>query len=106
MYMLYKNMYQKLGQILALFLKIVLDIFGKICYTIFTGKGTVVGKGKQSMANNNEHKEEALRNANNTINTAKDRLLSIVWELEEAGLKRKAKSLYRLVGELELWQHK
>ena len=37
---------------------------------------------------------------------AKDRLLSIASELETSGFRRDARSLYRIIGELEAWQHK
>ena len=40
------------------------------------------------------------------INVIKERLMSNANELEEMGFKRDAKTLWRIVGELEAWQHK
>lgn len=38
-------------------------------------------------------------------NTAKDRLISIMHDLEEIGAVRKANSLGTIIGNLERWQH-
>lgn len=55
--------------------------------------------------NNQEKKQEAMHNANYTIDNIKMELLRHVDMLMEAGMVRKSKSLERIVGELEHWQH-
>ena len=39
------------------------------------------------------------------VNTEKERLMTIMWKLEEAGYKRKAKSLDTIIARIEMWQH-
>lgn len=36
----------------------------------------------------------------------KDRLIEMASKLEEMGFKRDARTLFRIVGDLEIWQHK
>ena len=50
------------------------------------------------------HRKESIKNYDAGV--AKDRLISMACELEELGFKRDAKSLFRIVGELEAWQNK
>lgn len=52
-----------------------------------------------------ETKTEAMEKAQYDVNVAKERLLRICYQLEEAGAIRKAKSLYTIVGRLEQWQN-
>jgi len=42
----------------------------------------------------------------NEVNTAKDRLTSAMYELEEIGAKREAKTLETIIIKLEIWQNK
>lgn len=41
-----------------------------------------------------------------TIDSIKERLLNIAYELEEEGFRRKAKSLETIVAKLEEWENK
>lgn len=49
---------------------------------------------------------ELLRQKQSEANVAKDRLISIMYELEEGGFIRQAKSLDTIITKLEIWQHK
>lgn len=49
--------------------------------------------------------QSVLEEASNRIDSIKWDLMSFVSKLEEAGYVRKAKTLSRIVGELEHWQH-
>jgi len=51
-------------------------------------------------------KKEVIEKAHDEANTAKDRLISIMYMLEEAGAIREANSLGTIIGKLETWQHK
>lgn len=50
-------------------------------------------------------KAETFDEVCNKINSIKMELCELVSKLEEAEMKRKAKSLSRLIGELEHWEH-
>ena len=49
--------------------------------------------------------KDTFKQACDHIDTIKDKLFQIVYELEEAGYVRKAKSLDTLIGKLEAWEH-
>lgn len=55
------------------------------------------------MANNK--KREAIEQAQHDVNCAKERLMKVMDELEDAGAIRKAKSLGTIIEKLEIWQH-
>ena len=52
-----------------------------------------------------EIKREAIEQAHDEANTAKDRLISIQYDLEAAGAIRQAQTLGTIIGKLEAWQH-
>ena len=49
--------------------------------------------------------KDTFKQACDQIDTIKDKLFQIVYELEEAGYVRKAKSLDTLIGKLEALEH-
>lgn len=49
---------------------------------------------------------EKIERLKSSANVAKDRLISIVSDLESIGAIRESKSLYTIVGNLEAWQNK
>lgn len=49
---------------------------------------------------------EKLHELQMKANSAKDKLISLEYELREAGFERKANSLSTIIGKLEAWQHK
>ena len=51
-------------------------------------------------------KEQIKRLKGYDINVAKERLMAVMYQLEEAGGIREAKSLGTIIGQLEEWQHK
>lgn len=55
------------------------------------------------MANN--EKREAMEQAQYDVNCAKERLMNVMYELEDAGAIRKANSLRTIIEKLERWQH-
>ena len=52
-----------------------------------------------------ELKEETLRDACSQIDAIKDRLITIMSRVGEAGMTRKAASLANIIGRLEQWEH-
>lgn len=54
----------------------------------------------------NESKQELKRRYLEQANQAKDRIAMIAMELEDAGFKRKAKSAWTLVHQIETWQNR
>ena len=52
----------------------------------------------------NYHERELLKGYDAGV--AKSRLIEIASKLEDLGFKRDAKTLFRIVGDLENWQHK
>ena len=57
----------------------------------------------QAYAKDYQHRDQL---KNYEAGVAKERLMSLASKLEDMGFKRDAKSLFRIVGELEAWQHK
>lgn len=55
------------------------------------------------MAKNYERRE-SIKNYDGCV--VKDRLINMASELEEMGFKRDARTLYRIVGDIEIWQNK
>lgn len=53
-----------------------------------------------------QDKEQLIRECQDEANTAKERLMNIVYKLEEGGAIRQAKSLETIIEKLETWQHK
>lgn len=51
-------------------------------------------------------KQETIRKAHSEAESAKSRLISIMYELEEVGAIRQAKSLGTIIEKLETWQNK
>lgn len=51
-------------------------------------------------------KREQVDRLKNEANNAKDRLISILYELEEIGAIREAQTLGTIIGKLETWQNK
>ena len=51
-------------------------------------------------------KQETIRKAQSEAESAKSRLINIMYELEEAGAIRQAKSLGTIIAKLETWQSK
>ena len=51
------------------------------------------------------NKHEAIREAQDEANVAKERLMRIADSLYEAGAIRQAKSLETIIEKLEIWQH-
>ena len=49
--------------------------------------------------------KDAFEKSCNKIDSIKQELMSLVYELEEDGYKRKAKSLETIVARLEAWEH-
>lgn len=56
--------------------------------------------------NSKEKKRQAIKKAQDDANAAKERLISIMYELEEAGAIRQARSLEKIIARLEVWQNK
>lgn len=55
------------------------------------------------MANN--EKREAIEQAQYDVNNPKEELIRVMYELEDAGAIRKAKSLGTIIEKLETWQN-
>lgn len=53
-----------------------------------------------------QEKQGEVKRKQMEANSAKDRLISIRNDLEEIGAKRKAKSLDRIIRDLEIWQNR
>ena len=51
-------------------------------------------------------KVDAIYRAKSDANTAKDRLISIEYELRDIGAIREANSLSTIIGKLEAWQNR
>ena len=51
-------------------------------------------------------KRETIENCIDEVNSVKDKLIGIMYELEECGAVRKANTLGTIIGKLEAWQHK
>lgn len=60
---------------------------------------------RKSMFEKKTEKEEVFHQACNEIDNIKGKLCRWVDELEAVGMKRKAKSLEKLIGELEHWEN-
>ena len=67
------------------------------------GGKAAIRKEKNIMAKNYERREN-IKNYDGCV--VKDRLMNMASELEEMGFKRDARTLYRIVGDIEIWQHK
>ena len=52
-----------------------------------------------------EQKEDAKRLMSYDAGVAKSRLMDVMYQLEELGAVREAKSLGTIIGKLESWQH-
>lgn len=55
---------------------------------------------------NKMEKWERVNHLKNETNSAKDRLISIEYELEEIGAIREAQTLSTIISKLEAWQNK
>ena len=54
----------------------------------------------------NDIKLESIKRAHDEANTAKERLIGIMYDLESVGAIRQAQTLGTIIGKLEAWQHK